>query len=44
MNARGDIWTLSTGTEPRMGLLSLGGAPNGPPATSRFDYFRVYTP
>ena len=37
-------WTLPADTEPRIGLLSLGRAPNDPPATSRFDYFRVYTP
>ena len=40
----GGTWTLPAGTEPRIGLLSLGKAPNDPAATSRFDYFRVYTP
>ena len=40
----GGTWTLPAETEPRIGLLSLGRAPNDPPATSRFDYFRVYTP
>jgi hypothetical protein len=40
----GGTWTLPADTEPRIGLLSLGRAPNDPPATSRFDYFRVYTP
>ena len=40
----GGTWTLPADTEPRIGLLSLGRAPNDPPATSQFDYFRVYTP
>ena len=40
----GGTWTLPAETEPRIGLLSLGRAPNDPAATSRFDYFRVYRP
>ncbi len=41
----GGTWTLPAGTEPRIGLLSLGkNNPDDPSATSRFDYFRVYRP
>jgi beta-xylosidase len=41
----GGTWTLPAGTEPRIGLLSLGKSnPDDPTATSRFDYFRVYRP
>jgi hypothetical protein len=40
----GGTWTLPAETEPRIGLISLGRAPNDPAATSRFDYFRVYRP
>ena len=42
MNAWDGTWTLQADAELRIGLLSLGRAPNDPPATSRFDYFRVY--
>jgi hypothetical protein len=40
----GGTWTLPAGAKPRIGLLSLGKAPNDPAATSQFDYFRVYRP
>jgi beta-xylosidase len=41
----GGTWTLPAGTEPRIGLISLGKQdPNDPSATARFDYFRVYRP
>ncbi len=40
----GGTWTLPADTEPRIGLLSLGGAANDPAATSWFDYLKVYTP
>ncbi len=40
----GGTWTLPAGTEPQIGLLSLGKAPNDPAAMSEFDYFRVYRP
>ena len=41
----GGTWTLPAGTQPRIGLLSLGKSnPDDPTATSRFDYFRVYRP
>lgn len=43
-SAAGSAWTLPAGTESKIGLLSLGKAPNDPAATSRFDYFRVYAP
>ena len=34
---------LTTGTTPRIGLISLGKQdPNDSSATARFDYFRVY--
>jgi len=35
---RGGVWTLPAGSQPRIGLISMGGAG----ATARFDYFRVY--
>jgi arabinan endo-1,5-alpha-L-arabinosidase len=35
---RGSVWTLPAGTQPRIGLISMGGVG----ATARFDYFRVY--
>ena len=37
-------WTLPASTRPRIGLLSLGKAPDDPAATAQFDYFRVYRP
>jgi len=41
----GGTWTLPAGTEPRIGLISLGKQdPDDPSATSKFDYFRVYRP
>ncbi len=40
----GGVWTLPAGTNPQIGLISLGRAPDDPAATSRFDYFRVYRP
>ena len=48
----GGTWTLPAGTEPRIGLISLGkvppdndpATPDDPTATSRFDHFRVYRP
>ncbi len=40
----GGTWTLPAGTQPRIGLLSLGKATGGDAATSEFDYFRVYRP
>ena len=41
----GGTWTLPVGTEPRIGLISLGKKdPEDPSATSQFDYFRVYRP
>ncbi|HEX2182408.1 MAG TPA: family 43 glycosylhydrolase [Rubrobacteraceae bacterium] len=36
----GGVWTLPANTDPRIGLISHGG--DQPPATSEFDYFRVY--
>jgi hypothetical protein len=42
----GGTWTLPAGEEPRIGLISHGkngDNPSAPPATSVFDYFRVYT-
>jgi hypothetical protein len=39
----GGVWTLPAGTEPRIGLVSLGQQTPGPAATSVFDAFRVYT-
>jgi arabinan endo-1,5-alpha-L-arabinosidase len=35
---RGGVWTLPGGSQPRIGLISMGGSG----ATARFDYFRVY--
>jgi beta-xylosidase len=41
----GGVWTLPAGTDPRIGLISLGKQdPTDPSATSQFDYFRVYRP
>lgn len=40
----GGTWTLPAGTQPRIGLLSLGKSTAGAAATSEFDYFRVYRP
>jgi arabinan endo-1,5-alpha-L-arabinosidase len=40
----GGVWTLPAGTNPQIGLISLGRAPDDPVATSEFDYFRVYRP
>jgi GH43 family beta-xylosidase len=41
----GGTWTLPEGTDPRIGLISLGKQdPDDPSATSQFDYFRVYRP
>ena len=48
----GGVWTLSAGSDPRIGLISHGKqppdddptTPDDPSATSRFDYFRVYSP
>ncbi len=48
----GGTWTLPAGTQPRIGLISLGkqapdddpATPDDPSATARFDYFRVYRP
>jgi arabinan endo-1,5-alpha-L-arabinosidase len=40
----GGVWTLPAGTEPRIGLISHGDQPPHDPATSEFDYFRVYRP
>lgn len=39
----GGVWTLPAGTEPRIGLASLGWNGTDPRATSRFDGFRVFT-
>ncbi|MGA8115940.1 MAG: family 43 glycosylhydrolase [Actinocatenispora sp.] len=36
----GGAWTFPAGTPVRVGLVSQGG--NTPPATARFDYFRLY--
>lgn len=36
----GGTWTFGAGEDPRIGLVSHGGAT--PPATALFDYFRVY--
>lgn len=38
----GGVWTFPKGSQPRIGLVSLGGAT--PAATSSFDYFRIYQP
>jgi arabinan endo-1,5-alpha-L-arabinosidase len=41
----GGTWTLPAGTNPRIGLISLGKQdPNDKSAISKFDYFRVYKP
>lgn len=41
----GGVWTLPADADPRIGLISLGRAPDDPnAATSEFDYFRVYRP
>jgi len=41
----GGTWTLPEGTQPRIGLISLGKQnQDDASATSRFDYFRVYRP
>ena len=36
----GGVWTLPAGTNPRIGLISHGGAG----AVAEFDYFRIYQP
>ena len=36
----GGVWTMPSTTQPRIGLISLGGAG----ATAQFEYFRVYSP
>ena len=38
----GGVWTLPAGTEPRIGLVSLGWNGTDPRATSVFDGFRVF--
>jgi arabinan endo-1,5-alpha-L-arabinosidase len=40
----GGVWTLPKGTNPRIGLISLGRTEGDRAATSEFDYFRVYRP
>jgi hypothetical protein len=40
----GGSWTLPAGATPRIGLVSHGANPADPPATARFDYFRVSRP
>ena len=40
----GGVWTLPAGTNPRIGLISHGDQQLHDPATSEFDYFRVYRP
>jgi arabinan endo-1,5-alpha-L-arabinosidase len=41
---RGGTWTLPPKSDIRVGLLSHGAGGSGaPPATARFDYFRLYT-
>jgi len=40
----GRVWTLPVTADPRIGLISLGKAPDDPAATAQFDYFRVYRP
>jgi arabinan endo-1,5-alpha-L-arabinosidase len=37
----GGVWTFPAGATLRIGLISHG-LQTGEPATSRFDYFRVY--
>jgi arabinan endo-1,5-alpha-L-arabinosidase len=39
----GGVWTLPTGSTIRIGLISHGLQGAGVPATSQFDYFRVYS-
>jgi hypothetical protein len=45
---RGGTWTLPAGTTVKVGLVSQGaGGPaseTAPPATARFDYFRISVP
>jgi arabinan endo-1,5-alpha-L-arabinosidase len=42
---RGGTWTLPAGSKIRVGLVSQGaGYSDAPPATSSFDYFRLYRP
>ena len=36
----GGVWTLPAGTQPRIGLISHGGAG----AVAEFDYLRIYQP
>jgi beta-xylosidase len=41
----GGVWTFPAGSTWRIGLVSLGNCCSpSPPATARFDYFRVYRP
>jgi hypothetical protein len=39
----GGVWTLPAGTEPRIGLVSLGWNGRDPRRVSEFDAFRVFT-
>jgi hypothetical protein len=38
----GGTWTFPRGSQPRIGLVALGGS--SPAVTAQFDYFRVYAP
>jgi hypothetical protein len=38
----GGVWTLPAGSDIQIGLISHGRQGGPPPATSRFDWFRVY--
>jgi hypothetical protein len=38
----GGVWTLPAEVDIRIGLISHGNQ-GGDPATSQFDYFRVYS-
>jgi hypothetical protein len=39
---KGGVWTLPAGSHLRVGLVSHGATPGNPPATSAFDYLRIY--
>jgi len=41
---RGGAWTLPKGSQIKIGLEAMGGAPGEPDTTAMFDYFHVYRP
>ena len=40
----GGVWTMPARTDPRIGLISMGGDGSDEKATARFEYFRVTSP